>query len=136
MAFLFLLMGVLDHARGRVLARAGARLQARLDPRVLRAILERSVVPAERDLPATGLRDPEAIQRFASSNGGHPPRGRPRRRPRAHPHPERHPAPVAAPAPAFERLRDERAQVFGADTPPFAAIRTRYRRNPRGVDAG
>ena len=68
-AFLFLLMGVLDHARGRVLARAGARLQARLDPRVLRAILERSVVPAERARPATGLRDLEAIQRFASSNG-------------------------------------------------------------------
>ncbi len=68
-AFLFLLMGVLDHARGRVLARAGARVQARLDPRVLRAILERSVVPAERALPATGLRDLEAIQRFGSSNG-------------------------------------------------------------------
>ncbi len=68
-AFLFLLMGVLDHARGRVLARAGARLQARLDPRVLRAILERSVVPAQRALPATGLRDLEAIQRFGSSNG-------------------------------------------------------------------
>ena len=68
-AFLFLLMGVLDHARGRVLARAGSRLQARLDPRVLRAILERSVVPAERALPATGLRDLEAIQRFGSSNG-------------------------------------------------------------------
>ena len=32
-AFLFLLMGVLDHARGRVLARVGARLQERLDPR-------------------------------------------------------------------------------------------------------
>ena len=68
-AFLFLLMGLLDHARGRVLARAGARLQARLDARVLRAILERSVVPAERSLPATGLRDLEAIQRFGSSNG-------------------------------------------------------------------
>ena len=27
-AFLFLMMGILDHARGRVLARAGARLQA------------------------------------------------------------------------------------------------------------
>ena len=26
-AFLFLMMGILDHARGRVLARAGARLQ-------------------------------------------------------------------------------------------------------------
>ena len=68
-AFLFLLMGVLDHARGRVQARAGARLQERLDPRVLRAIMLRSVAPAERSRPATGLSDLEAIQRFASSNG-------------------------------------------------------------------
>ena len=68
-AFLFLIMGVLDHARGRVLARMGARLQARLDSRVLRAILSRSVSPAERARPATGLRDLEAIQRFASGSG-------------------------------------------------------------------
>ena len=68
-AFLFLLMGVLDHARGRVLARVGARLQERLDPRVLRAIMVRSVAPAERSRPATGLSDLEAIQRFASSPG-------------------------------------------------------------------
>ena len=68
-AFLFLLMGVLDHARGRVLARVGARLQERLDPRVLRAIMVRSVAPAERSRPATGLNDLEAIQRFASSPG-------------------------------------------------------------------
>jgi len=67
--FLFLMMGILDHARGRVLARAGARLQARLDTRVLRAILSRAVSPAERARPATGLRDLEAIQRFASGSG-------------------------------------------------------------------
>ncbi|MDE0023816.1 MAG: type I secretion system permease/ATPase [Spirochaetaceae bacterium] len=68
-AFLFLLMGVLDHARGRVLARVGARLQERLDPRVLHAIVVRSVAPAERSRPATGLSDLEAINRFASSAG-------------------------------------------------------------------
>ena len=68
-AFLFLMMGVLDHARGRVLARAGARLQTRLDSRVLRAILSRSISPAERSRPATGLRDLESIQRFSSSPG-------------------------------------------------------------------
>ena len=68
-AFLFLMMGVLDHARGRVLARAGARFQARLDGRVLRAILARSVSPAERGRPASGLRDLEAILRFASGSG-------------------------------------------------------------------
>ena len=68
-AFLFLMMGILDYARGRVLARAGARLQARLDPRVLRAILVRSISPDERARPATGLRDLEAIHRFSSGSG-------------------------------------------------------------------
>ena len=68
-AFLFLMMGILDHARGRVLARAGARLQARLDSRVLKAILTRAIAPAERARPATGVRDLEAIQRFLSSSG-------------------------------------------------------------------
>ena len=67
--FLFVNMGILDHARGRVLARAGARLQTRLDSRVLRAILSRSTSPAERSRPANGLRDLESIQRFASSSG-------------------------------------------------------------------
>ena len=68
-AFLFLMMGILDHARGRVLARAGARLQARLESRVLRAILTRALAPAERALPATGVRDLEAVQRFLSGLG-------------------------------------------------------------------
>ena len=68
-AFLFLMMGILDHARGRLLARAGARLQAKLDARVLRAILTRAISSAERARPATGLRDLAAIQRFASGNG-------------------------------------------------------------------
>ena len=68
-AFLFLMMGILDHARGRVLARAGARLQAKLDSRVLKAILTRAIAPAERARPATGVRDLETIQRFASGPG-------------------------------------------------------------------
>ena len=69
-AFLFLMMGLLDHARGRVLARAGARFQARLDGRVLGAILTRAGrSPASRSAPATGLHDLEAMQRFASGPG-------------------------------------------------------------------
>ncbi len=66
MGFLFLMMGVLDYARGRVLARAGARFQARLDGRVFEAILRRSVSPTERARPASGLRDLESIQRLLS----------------------------------------------------------------------
>ena len=69
-AFLFLIMGLLDHARGRVLARAGARFQARLDDRVLGAILTRAGrSPAARSAPARGLSDLETIQRFASGPG-------------------------------------------------------------------
>ena len=69
-AFLFLMMGLLDHFRARVLARAGARFQARMDPRVLGAILTRSgTSPQARSAPATGLADLEAMQRFASGPG-------------------------------------------------------------------
>ena len=69
-AFLFLILGLLDHARGRVLARAGARFQARLDDRVLGAILTRAGrTPAARSAPARGLSDLETIQRFASGPG-------------------------------------------------------------------
>ena len=69
-AFLFLMMGLLDHFRARVLARAGARFQARLDPRVLGAILSRAGrSPQARSAPATGLADLEAMQRFASGPG-------------------------------------------------------------------
>ena len=68
-AFLFLMMGLLDHARARVLARAGARFQARMEGRVLGAILTRAGrSPAARSAPATGLRDLEAMQRFASGS--------------------------------------------------------------------
>ena len=68
--FLFLMMGLPDHARARVLARAGARFQAKLDRRVLGAILTRAgQSPAARSAPATGLHDLEAMQRFASGPG-------------------------------------------------------------------
>ena len=69
-AFLFLMMGLLDHFRARVLARAGARFQDRLDARVLGAIMVRAGhSPQSRSAPAAGLHDLEAIQRFASNPG-------------------------------------------------------------------
>ncbi|MCY3844398.1 MAG: type I secretion system permease/ATPase [Acidobacteria bacterium] len=68
-AFLFLVMGTLDHARGLVMTRVGAALQTRLDARVLGAVLSRSVSAAERTSPSTGLRDLETMQRFASGTG-------------------------------------------------------------------
>ncbi len=64
---LFLFMGLLDHARARVLARAGARFQDLLDRRVFDAVLRRAVAPSERSRPQSGLRDLETIQRVLSS---------------------------------------------------------------------
>ncbi len=66
-AVLYLIMGLLDHARGRILARVGAEFQSTMDRRVFEAVLKRSVVPMERSKPASGLKDLEACQRLMSS---------------------------------------------------------------------
>lgn len=66
MTALFAIMGVLDFARTRVLARAGARFQALLDRRVFDAVLRRAVAPDERGAPSSGVRDLESIQRALS----------------------------------------------------------------------
>jgi ATP-binding cassette subfamily C protein len=65
-AFLYGIMGVLDLARGQIMARAGARFQVTLERRVLDAVVRKS---ARDPLDATGagLRDLEAVQRFMIS---------------------------------------------------------------------
>ena len=63
-AFLFLMMGLLDYARGRVASRIGARFQDGLDERVFRATLARA---GRTGQPQTGLSDLESIQRLLSS---------------------------------------------------------------------
>ena len=65
-AVLFLFMGLLDHARARVLSRAGARFQGLLDSRVFQAVLRRSLLPEERARHATSMRDLESVQRALS----------------------------------------------------------------------
>ena len=65
--FLFVMMGILDYARAGVLSRFGARFQSSLDPQILKVTLDKAVSPAERQRPATGISDLEAIQRFTSS---------------------------------------------------------------------
>ncbi len=67
MAFLFVLMGVLDHARGRIMARVGARLQAGLDPRVLSASFRRLAVAPQDPAALAAQRDLDAIARFWAS---------------------------------------------------------------------
>ncbi|WP_343503293.1 type I secretion system permease/ATPase [Alloyangia pacifica] len=64
--FLYGMMGILDYARGRVMARVAARFQAALDMRVFDAVIRRSAVKQD-ELAATGLKDLEAVQRFIGS---------------------------------------------------------------------
>lgn len=63
---LFLMMGLLEYARGRVLARAGAKFQSLLDMRVFEAVLRRSIVPAERARPNTAARDLDSVRQLLS----------------------------------------------------------------------
>lgn len=65
-AFLYGVMGILDYARGRIMARIGARFQAALDQRVFDAMIRRSAVSADPNAQ-TGLQDLEAIQRLIAS---------------------------------------------------------------------
>ncbi len=65
-AFLYGMMGLLDFARGRIMARVGARFQTRLDRRVFDAVLRKSSVAPDTNAQ-TGLRDLESIQRLMSS---------------------------------------------------------------------
>jgi ATP-binding cassette subfamily C protein len=66
-ALLYALMAMLDYARGRIVARFGARFQSQLDERVFDATMRRSLHPHIRAAPATALRDLESIQNLCSS---------------------------------------------------------------------
>lgn len=63
-AFLFLMMGILDYARARVAARFGARLQEAFDARVFRAALDRAQRTGQAQ---TALADLASVQRVMSS---------------------------------------------------------------------
>ncbi|MCB2127622.1 MAG: type I secretion system permease/ATPase [Rhodobacteraceae bacterium] len=66
-AFLFLMMGILDLARGRVAARMAARYQDRLDRRVFAAALAYGDAKPGEAISGTGLRDLEVIRQFLAS---------------------------------------------------------------------
>lgn len=63
---LFLMYGLLEFARGRVLARAGARFQSLLDLRVFEGVLRRSVAPTDRARPNTAARDLDSVRMLLS----------------------------------------------------------------------
>nr|WP_111550588.1 type I secretion system permease/ATPase [Salipiger aestuarii] len=64
--FLYGMMGILDYARGRIMARVAARFQAALDLRVFDAVMRRAAVKPD-ELSITGLKDLESVQRLMSS---------------------------------------------------------------------
>lgn len=66
-AFLFLVMGILDHARARIMARVGARLQDRLDRRVFAAAVSRLTLNPGDTAALAAQRDLEAVQRLWAS---------------------------------------------------------------------
>lgn len=66
-AGLFLIMGVLDHARGRIMARIGARMQAELDARVHQAALTRLVQAPGDPTALAATRDLDAVARLWAS---------------------------------------------------------------------
>lgn len=65
--FLYAMMGILDYARGRILARIGARFQDKLDRRVFSAMLRKSNLAPEKGDGNTGLRDLESVQTLLAS---------------------------------------------------------------------
>lgn len=67
MTALFILMALLDHLRGRILARIGAGLQDALDPRVFKAALARQSVAPDDPVALSAQRDVETIRLFWSS---------------------------------------------------------------------
>ncbi|NUB46029.1 type I secretion system permease/ATPase [Fertoebacter nigrum] len=65
--FMFLSMGVLDHARSRIMARVGARFQDNLDRRVFEASVRRLALAPGDQAAIAAQRDLEAVQRLWSS---------------------------------------------------------------------
>lgn len=64
---LYILMGFLDFARARVLARIGARFQTALDARVFKATIRYAPAPRSGRAAPTAQQDLEAIQTFFAS---------------------------------------------------------------------
>lgn len=65
---LFLIMGVLEHVRARVLARVGAKVQDKLDRRVFAAAMQRLTVAPNDPNAMAAQRDLEAVQRLWASS--------------------------------------------------------------------
>ena len=65
--FMYLMMGVLDYARGRIMSRVAARFQSDLDERVFNAAMRANATGRAPAEAATGQRDLQSVQRAISS---------------------------------------------------------------------
>ncbi|MDA9207557.1 type I secretion system permease/ATPase [Octadecabacter sp.] len=65
--FMYLMMGILDYARGRIMGRVGAQFQTDLDERVFNAALRAKATGRAQAEAATGQSDLQAIQRAITS---------------------------------------------------------------------
>ena len=68
-AVLYAIMGVLDHARGCLLTRVGARFRSRLDERVFEATVRKAPHADLQAAPSAPLRDLDAVQAAFLSPG-------------------------------------------------------------------
>ncbi|MEL7098156.1 MAG: type I secretion system permease/ATPase [Pseudomonadota bacterium] len=64
--FLYGVMGILDYTRSRIMARVGARFQAKMDRRVFDAVVRKSAVAPDLQTQS-GLADLESVQRLLTS---------------------------------------------------------------------
>jgi ATP-binding cassette subfamily C protein len=67
LVMLYSIMGVLDHMRGRIAARVGARFQAKLEMRVFRIVTDRTMLASQGINTTTAMRDLDSVQRALSS---------------------------------------------------------------------
>jgi PrtD family type I secretion system ABC transporter len=65
--FMYLMMGILDYARGRIMGRVGAQFQTDLDERVFNASMRPRASGRAPTEAATGQRDLQAVQRAIAS---------------------------------------------------------------------
>ncbi len=67
LVMLYSIMGILDHARGRLAARIGARFQANLEKRVFRIVTDRTMLASQGINTSTAMRDLDSVQRTLGS---------------------------------------------------------------------
>jgi PrtD family type I secretion system ABC transporter len=65
--FMYLMMGILDYARGRIMGRVGAQFQVDLDERVFNASMRARATGRAPAEAATGQRDLQSVQRAITS---------------------------------------------------------------------